>query len=340
MTYTPRVAKSTSMSHPQPDSTTSTLSLVPYRTLLPGAGGVGGSLEEQWGPREPVGPCPDGQTRENRTQQDRCRQPDCVQDIRLRFKYLPDMIALAQPEYMVLATNLFGDYRTDRDRIAALQKGLRDQVGVVQWLWVIEPNPKGTGYHLHAWGWGGAFSKDQLAEQAALVGYGYTDLVPKTYDGDFGYIAKNATYNQASLNEHLRLNSPELIHGRGFWRDGSTGGPLDQREARTKARALARQQANADMTPAQKNAEWSKSNLHALSIQSARALRDEQPHSLVDTETGEIVHTLGRRADLTALKGQGDVGVLIVTFRGPDGRLRLLDGIAGGVRIVEYRSAA
>ena len=74
------------------------------------------------------------------------------------------MVALAQPDYMVLVTNLVGHYPTDRDGIANLQKGLRDQVGAVQWLWTIEPNPKATGYHLHAWGWGDAFSKDQLAE--------------------------------------------------------------------------------------------------------------------------------------------------------------------------------
>ena len=93
------------------------------------------------------------------------------------------MVALAQPEYMVMLTNLAGDYRTDRDRIATLQTGLRDEVGVVQWLWTIEPNPKATGYHLHAWGWGDAFSKDQLAEQAGMVGYGLSEYLDQMVDG-------------------------------------------------------------------------------------------------------------------------------------------------------------
>ena len=55
------------------------------------------------------GSMPKGKNRENRTQPDRCRRPDCLQDTRLRYKYLPDMVALAQPQYMVLLTNLVGD---------------------------------------------------------------------------------------------------------------------------------------------------------------------------------------------------------------------------------------
>jgi hypothetical protein len=294
-------------------------------------------MEEQWGPREPEGPCPKGKNRENRTQPDRCRRPDCLQDTRLRYKYLPDMVALAQPQYMVLLTNLVGDYRADRDRIADLQTGLRNQVGVVQWLWTIEPNPNATGFHLHALGWGDHFSRDQLAEQAATVGYGHTDLVPVTYDGDFGYIAKNVTHNQASLTEHIRLNGRELIHGRGFFRDGKTRQPLSQREARTRVLTLHGTQ---QLTPAQKNAQWSSKNLHALSTHSAQALRDEQPRHLIDVETGEVLHTLGRRADLTAVNGPGEIGVPIITFRGSDGVLRLLGGNGDGLRIVEYRSAA
>lgn len=327
---------------PEPYSAPSTQSLVPYRTLLPRTSRVARSLEEQWGPREPEGPCPRGKGRENRTQPDRCRRPDCIQDTRLRFKYLPQMVALAEPNYTVLLTRLVGHYPTDRGRIADLQTGLRDEVGVVQWLWTIEPNPNATGYHLHAWGWGDDFSSDQLAEQAAIVGYGVTDMKPVTYHGDFGYTAKNATHNQASLTEHIRLNGRELIHGRGFFRDAHTGESMTQREARTRARRLTREpEARTQVqTRAQATASWFTKNFQTLPPQSATALRDEQPKSLVDIETGEIVHTLGHRADLTTVRGGGQVGALILTFRGHDGRLRLLDSAKGGVRIVEYRSAA
>ena len=235
------------------------------------------------------------------------------------------MVSLASPDYLITVSGFSGEQAKDMKTRRQLLKALRTEVGEVFLLSAFEPNPAGTGYHLHAWGYGDPLEDWQVTSAAEQVGLGtITDLKPVTFNGSFDYIVKNATWNQASLAEHIRLNGKELMQGRGFWRHARTGQHLNQEQAR----ALVRDLDTAGQAPpsdAIKAANWSRKHLHAVAPTVADRVRDERPFTYLDATSGEVVVEMGARASLEALKRPGLVGNITMTFRDSEGRLRLLD---------------
>jgi len=136
---------------------------------------------------------------------------------------------------MLLFTALTGNWQTDRLLVNMLTKYLRRDKLTFKMAWAIEPNPSGDGYHAHAWTHGDWLPKRTLQNRAEQVGLGWCDVRPVTYHGNFSYVVKDATWNDDSLSAHRRLNGPEPIHARGFWRNPD-GNPLTQRQAITLVR--------------------------------------------------------------------------------------------------------
>lgn len=246
------------------------------------------------------------------------------------------MISLAAPDYFITVGGFTGERQEDLKTRRKLLRRLRTLVGEVHLVSAIEPNPQWTGYHLHAWGYGDLLEEWQLTEAAQRAGLGtITHLEPVTYDGYFDYIVKNATWNQRSLAEHIRINGTELVQGRGFWRDSRTGQHMDQEQARAVVRNL-NTTCRTDASEATKAAQWSGKHLHAVGPALADRVRDERPFTYVDRASGEVLASMAARASLEALSRPGLVGAIVLTFRDSEGGLRLLDGQrSGGVPAIK-----
>jgi hypothetical protein len=119
----------------------------------------------------------------------------------------------------------------------------RDLGRALNWCWHVEPNPKGTGQHIHGWQWGDFIPQRALSAAAGSVGMGrvvYVNRV-KAKPGqslDYGMKLAGVAYGlklaqaEATMKVYREANGNRLVHAsRGFWR-GEDGKPYaGQREA-------------------------------------------------------------------------------------------------------------
>ncbi len=111
----------------------------------------------------------------------------------------------------------------------------------VSWCWHVEPNPKGTGNHVHAFQRGDYLPQRELSKVARGVGMGSVVWAEKVSEPDpvkLGYGLKLAGIGyglkmaeaEASLASYLGCNGRRLVHtSRGFWE--VEGRKVGQREA-------------------------------------------------------------------------------------------------------------
>lgn len=129
-----------------------------------------------------------------------------------------------------------------RTRMAQVVRRLRRGSRAFEHVWHVEPNPGGTGNHIHGWSWGQRPSPDLLREAAAAAGMGRSVWLgawttPATEDPAITYGMK--TILQEQLNRQVlgpatrqfkELNGGRLVHASGgFYRDGATGQHLGRR---------------------------------------------------------------------------------------------------------------
>jgi len=118
---------------------------------------------------------------------------------------------------------------------------LRKSVGPFEWCWHVEPNPKGTGHHVHAWQRGSYIPQRTLSALAAGEGMGRVCDVrrwrPSTRATMYGVKLAGVGYGlklaeaRESLELYLGCNGGRLVHAsRGFWLDRE-GQHCGQREA-------------------------------------------------------------------------------------------------------------
>jgi hypothetical protein len=101
----------------------------------------------------------------------------------------------------------------------------------VDWCWHVEPNPAGTGHHVHGWQRGDFLPQGILSEMADGCGMGRVCDVRKwrpkggpavSYGlklAGIGYGLKMAE-GERQLEEYLRVNGGRMVHSsRGFWVD-------------------------------------------------------------------------------------------------------------------------
>jgi len=155
---------------------------------------------------------------------------------------LAGAIAQAKPERAILLTDVGDDWQTVRGRMKVLSYRLRRRRSL-NWCWHVEPNPKGTGQHIHAWQYGDFYPQRMLSATAGSVGMGrvvYINRNRSKAGTPLGYGMKLAgmpyglkmAQAAVTLDTYLEANGNRLVHAtRGFWRD-EDGQALDgQREA-------------------------------------------------------------------------------------------------------------
>ena len=195
-------------------------------------------LIEQWGYRDQVRSCPrcryhfmDKDTGEI-VGRSRCGLNSCIFCLRVRSRQYHRAVKLAAPSALLTLTGMSGDWQRDRVAVKQMVRDLkRTDHLTISLAWAIEPNPKDTGYHAHAWVCGDHVPDETFDHRARMAGFGSIHVEPVTYVGNFSYPMKNATHNEISLVEHRRLNGQEPLHARGFWRDQSTGERFPRDEA-------------------------------------------------------------------------------------------------------------
>jgi hypothetical protein len=140
-------------------------------------------------------------------------------------------IAATRPEAMLTITALpdgFGAVQKAMNRTVEI---LRDMGELVDWFWVIEANPRGTGTHAHAFAHRVPDPERlQAAATRARLGHVHvsrTEKHTRTRQYLFTEVLRHpigSPASQAAYRRHLDLNGGRAFHAtRGFWFDASTG---------------------------------------------------------------------------------------------------------------------
>ncbi len=170
----------------------------------------------------------------------RCRANSCPYCCRLNASMIAGAITLAEPERAVRLSLVGTEWQQIRNRLKMLAYRIRQAGFEVSWAYHVEPNPKGTGNHAHAWQRGDYLPQAQLQELCEREGLGipYIERV-KTPEaaGRYGLKLAGLDYGlkmadaEESAEVYRRLNGGRLVHAsRDFWRD-ENGEQVGQREA-------------------------------------------------------------------------------------------------------------
>ncbi len=136
-------------------------------------------------------------------------------------------IGLAEPERFATLTLVGEDWRTVRARMYRLRYELRKSLGVAfEWAWNVEPNPKGTGHHVHLFEHGAYIPQRLLSRLADKNGMGgVADIRKWEPEGSLSsaYGLKGLLYPTKELREDLDVfleaNGRRLVHAsRGYFR--------------------------------------------------------------------------------------------------------------------------
>ena len=140
-------------------------------------------------------------------------------------------ITLAEPERLITLTQVGPDWATIRGRVKRLSSFIRRETGKrFQMAYHVEPNPKGTGHHVHGFQRGDFIPQAVLASMASRQGMGYVVDIRRYRAGKrastygvklagIGYGLK-ATATSEGLRSYLDLNGGRFVHAsRDFWRD-------------------------------------------------------------------------------------------------------------------------
>jgi len=127
-------------------------------------------------------------------------------------------------------TKVGDDWQVIRGRMKRLQYDLVREIGVCDWVWSVEQNPKGTGHHVHAWQRGEFVPQARLSELADYNGMGFRVDIRRWYSegkGAESYGLKGIGYGlkgsagEESARVYLEVNGARLTHqSRGFFEGG------------------------------------------------------------------------------------------------------------------------
>jgi hypothetical protein len=162
----------------------------------------------------------------------RCTRLRCSHCLRVNARRRAMAISLGAPERAILLTQVGNDWQTVRQRMKKLRHDLSLEVGPFQWVWHVEPNPKGTGHHVHAWQHSAYLPQKLLSDRADGVGMGGLARINKIRSlaaaGSYGL--KGITYGLKGVEAedqglgYLVDNGWRLTHqSRGYFRDGRGG---------------------------------------------------------------------------------------------------------------------
>jgi hypothetical protein len=150
-------------------------------------------------------------------------------------------ITLAGPERWGMLTQVGQDFPTVRARMNRLRYEIRRQVDDFGWCWHVEPNPAGTGHHVHYWQRGDYVPQRLLSTLADGGGMGRVATVkqwrPTKGATTYGVKLAGVRYGlklaeeSDTMSGYLSANGGRMVHAsRGFWRNRA-GEQVGQREA-------------------------------------------------------------------------------------------------------------
>jgi len=148
-------------------------------------------------------------------------------------------LGLARPSQKLRLTWVGRTHQEIRQRVRKFHRLLRRQGRQVEHAYSVEPNPRGTGNHIHGWTWGSPITLEELQDAATGAGMGAevwigpAHVLPTT-PPMIKYGLKSVldyppgvTEMWPEAREFLELNGGRLLHAtRGFWRDGETEEPI------------------------------------------------------------------------------------------------------------------
>jgi hypothetical protein len=137
-------------------------------------------------------------------------------------------IAYARPERFLTLTQVGNDWQTIRQRIKSFRHQVTKEVGALEWVWNVEPNPRGTGHHVQAWQHGDFLDQAELSRLARYFGMGERVWIERWRSGGEAYALKEAyaVKEVRQAERFLDINGARLTHqSRGFF-----GGPVREVE--------------------------------------------------------------------------------------------------------------
>lgn len=140
----------------------------------------------------------------------------------------------ATPAQLVTLTLVGDDWQCVRARVARVRYRVVRATGVaLDWAWVVERNPAGTGHHVHAAKRGRWLDHAILLRACEREGIGFPWLSPaEESDAPERYLTKYLTKGVSEWSSYLALNGGRLVHtSRGFWLS-EQGEPATWRVAR------------------------------------------------------------------------------------------------------------
>jgi hypothetical protein len=150
-------------------------------------------------------------------------------------------ITLAEPTRWGMLTQVGEDWPTIRNRMKRLRYDLGTRLDGFAWCWQVEPNPAGTGHHVHYWQRGPYVPQSLLSKLARDRGMGRVATVkrwcPTKAATTYGAKLMGVTYGSKlaekpdTMDVYLATNGGRMVHAsRRFWRNRE-GEQVGQREA-------------------------------------------------------------------------------------------------------------
>lgn len=173
----------------------------------------------------------------------RCSRNACGYCVQGNARKRARAISLAAPERAILLTQVGDSWSVVQNRVNLARHRLQKAIGAkFDWVWHVEPNPEGTGHHVHAWQRGGYIPQSVLSEVADGVGMGDVVFINKIRQvksaaqyglKGLGYGLKGVA-KEESRAAYLIANGRRLTHqSRGFFldSDGQSCGVRDAERA-------------------------------------------------------------------------------------------------------------
>lgn len=172
----------------------------------------------------------------------RCKANTCAYCAPVNARLIGGAIALAGYQRHITLTQAGDSWQEVRGRMRRLRYFLVKSGFEVEWAWHVEPNPKGTGRHIHAFQRGAQkIPQTRLSSLAVRSGFGRVCWInwhgKRKRAQNYGVKLAGMPYGMKAveqaqaLDEYRELNGNRLVHAsRGFWLD-EAGRPVGQREA-------------------------------------------------------------------------------------------------------------
>jgi hypothetical protein len=175
----------------------------------------------------------------------RCRRNGCTFCASRNVTLLARAIKRSHPKYSFCITQMADNPSAIKAFMDGLARYLRYHTDhQVSWCYSVEPNPEGTGYHLHGYSHS-PLDAHRMTNYSLAHGAGRVEvkpIPPKAKAYDFGYPMGTMRLDQyptrgqaiAALEAYRRLNGTRLVHHScDFFRDRQ-GKPMKQTEATTR----------------------------------------------------------------------------------------------------------